>query len=128
MNRVLTIFLLLIYSASAFGITVNYHYCGNQLTHSTVVNFGSEGGCKCNPEEMPAGCCKDKLICVKGDTHEASQLSAVALPGSLVVEVPAVYEVREIYATVTPVNPISWRGVKPIHVRPLFLLNSVFRI
>lgn len=119
---------MLIYSASAFGIMVNYHYCGDHLTSSTVVNFGSGGGCKCNPEEMPAGCCKDKLICVKGDTHEASQLSFAALPGSFVVEVPAVYEVMEIHATITATQPISRWSVKSIHVRPLFLLNSVFRI
>jgi len=129
MTRILTIFLLLIYSGSAFGIMVNYHYCGDHLTNRTIRNFGDRGSCKCNPAEMPSGCCKDKLICIKGDKHETTQFASALLPGNFIaIEAPALFNAEVTGRAFVPVRPIACGVVKKVQLCSLFLLNNVFRI
>lgn len=128
MKKILTIFLILIYSGSALGVVVDYHYCGTHLTNSTILNFGGHAGCKCNPAGMPEGCCKDKIICMKGDNHRSSQFSFVALPGSFPVAVPELHSTPLLHPAFFIAPALTLCFVKQKYPQHLFLLYSVFRI
>ncbi|MEP7319007.1 MAG: hypothetical protein ABI921_09705 [Panacibacter sp.] len=91
MKSIFTIFLLLIYSGGAFGIVVNDHYCDGHLTNTTLLNFKGQNGCSCNTAKIPGGCCKDKIICLKGDAHQTPGFSFIAFPGSYEVHIRALH-------------------------------------
>jgi hypothetical protein len=72
-KKVITIFLFIVYTCSALGVTVNYHYCDTYLTKISILNFGGWAGCNCNPKDMPMSCCKDKLHYQKASNHDLTQ-------------------------------------------------------
>jgi len=126
MKKIFAIFLLLIYTGSAFGIGVDYHYCDGQLTHIAILNFGDHRSCKCSGSDMPIDCCKDKMLFMKGDDHNPS-LSFVALPGSFVIDVP-VHNTLLLPKEFRVISDLTFYFVRQKSPQPLFLLNSVFRI
>ncbi|MBU2045866.1 MAG: hypothetical protein KJ712_03945 [Bacteroidetes bacterium] len=70
MKKLLAVFLLIAYSAAASGVTLNYHYCGEQLSNVSLINFSNKVVCLCNPDMMPKGCCQDKVVYHKTDNHK----------------------------------------------------------
>ncbi len=128
MKKIFAIFLLLIYTASASGIAVNYHYCDGQLTHVALLNFGGHGGCKCNSSDMPQGCCKDKMLFLKGSDHKSSPVSFVALPGNFTIDVPATDNTLLLHKEFCIISDLTFDFVRQKSPQPIFLLNSVFRI
>lgn len=70
MKKLLAIFLLIAYSVAASGVTVNYHYCGGQLSNVSLLNFSDKVVCSCNPSTMPKGYCQDKVVYHKTDSHK----------------------------------------------------------
>ena len=126
MKKILAIFLLLVYAASAFGIAVNYHYCNGHLTNVTVVNLGNHN-CNCNPDGSSEGCCKDKMIYLKGDNHKSSQISFIPSQTNFAGDVPAytsLFSYKEFFSEPT----LLYHFVKPEYPQPIFILNSVFKI
>ena len=128
MKKIITILLILIYSGSALGIVIDYHYCCSNLTNSTILNFGGHGGCKCNPAKMPSGCCKDRIICMKGDNHQPSQISFIALPGSFAIDVPGLQNTALLRHSFFVATVLTCNSVQQKYPQPLFLLHRVFRI
>lgn len=70
MKKIIAVFLLTLYTATTFGVTLNFNYCGGHLNHVSVLNFGDKVACSCDPGTMPKGCCKDKTVCCKTDNHK----------------------------------------------------------
>lgn len=128
MKKIITIFLLFIYTATAFGIAVNYHYCGGHLSGIKVLNFGSDDGCKCNPADMPKDCCKDKMLYFKGDNHKSSTVSDIALPGSLAGDIPLTQATLLLPKEFRSISVLTFDFVRQKSPQPLFLLNGVIRI
>lgn len=128
MKKIITIFLLLIYTASAFGIAVNYHYCGGHLSGIKVLNFGGDGSCKCNPADMPKDCCKDKMLYFKGDNHKSSAISFIALQGSLAGDIPVTQTTLLLSKEFRSISVLTFDFVRQKSPHPLFLLNGVIRI
>lgn len=70
MKKLIALFLLTFYTATTFGVTLNFHYCGGYLDHISVLNFSDKGACSCNPDTKPKGCCHDKTVYHKTDDHK----------------------------------------------------------
>jgi hypothetical protein len=56
----MSIFLLIVYTSTAFGVAVNYHYCDNYLFKISILIFRGNNGCIHNQKDLPMSCCKDK--------------------------------------------------------------------
>lgn len=127
MKKIFAIFLLLIYTGSAFGIAVDYHFCNGQLTDVSLLHFSDHTGCKCNPSDMPKGCCKDKMVFLKGNDHKSSSIVYPTSTPGFTIDVPLSDNTllsKEFFVAPNP----SFEYVKQKFSPPLFLLNSVFRI
>ena len=128
-KKLISISLLTIYTSIAFGVAINFHYCGGHLAKVSLLNINGKAGCRCNPGAMPMDCCKDKLIIQKADNHRIVQQISIAEFVSLAVEPP-----------VSCNNYISFPGnghdpdfTGPADFQrswpePIYLLNGVFRI
>lgn len=128
MKKIITILLLFIYSVSALGIAVNYHYCQGDLSNVTVLNFGGNGGCECNPSGMPPGCCKDKMLYLKGDDHKSSPVSITFLPGNFAIDLPVLHYTLLLPKEFCIISYLNFDFVRQKSTQSLFLLNNVFRI
>jgi hypothetical protein len=73
MKKLIAIFLLIFYTATTFGLTLNFHYCGGHLNNVSLLNFADKGLCSCDPGTMPKGCCQDKVVNQKTDKHKTDQ-------------------------------------------------------
>ncbi len=129
MKKLIAILLLTVYTVTTYGVAINFHYCNGQLAHVSVVNFGGESGCSCNPDAMPKGRCKDKLLYQKADSHKTVQESYTINTISFTLDLPPVGD---------PYNLVLQEGnygsdnfykyIKRTCLRPIYLLIRVFRI
>jgi hypothetical protein len=123
------ILLLLIYTNTALGASVNFHYCSGHLSHISIINFGGKTGCSCNPEAMPKGCCKDKLISTKADIHDFIQAVCTINKISFVPELPAVNNLPDLILYSNTLNGDNSRNyVRRSWPDPIYRLIMVFRI
>lgn len=125
-KKIVAIFFLIVYISTAFGTAINYHYCQGQLTKISILNFGGDGGCNCNPKDMPKDCCKDKLIYEKADNHRTIQTVQIIEPISFDAESPTL-DAQIIFKPVS--NSVTiYNSDQRSYPNPIFLLNRVFRI
>ncbi len=74
MKKIISIFLIVLYSSTSFAITMDIHYCGGKYSGVTFSNFSNTTNCGCGYDESnQRGCCSDKTICAKTDNHNAVQ-------------------------------------------------------
>ncbi|MFZ5977656.1 HYC_CC_PP family protein [Hydrotalea flava] len=130
MKKLGAIFLLIVYTSTALGVSINFHYCSGHLTHVSIINFGGKTGCSCNPEAMPKGCCKDKLVVSKADNHNSTQAYFIANIISFVPHLPPVNCLQNLILNSGGFNANnSWtKYVKRSCTDPIYLLIRVFRI
>jgi hypothetical protein len=125
-KRLSVILLVMLYSVTVFGFSLDLHYCGKLLT-SVEVNSPSKD---CGMHAGKMKCCKEKQIKVKvKDAHQTTP--TVASPKSFVIDLPAVlFEYQFLF------NP-SFLSAKllnrpppgsPPDSTPTFLKNCNFRI
>lgn len=125
-KKLVSIFLLTIYTSIAFGISINFHYCGGHLAKVSLLDIDKQVGCPCNPGDMPKDCCKDNLIVQKVDCHRVVQnVSTVDFVG--IAALPLSY---------SNYDPTLSDGYKYDFINDgsrrscpgIYLLNRVFRI
>ena len=76
MKRLTTILFLLIYATTAFGITIDFHYCQGKMVKFSLLNISEKPGCCCKDKSsrsMPADCCNDDVKVCKSDNHKTVQ-------------------------------------------------------
>jgi hypothetical protein len=123
------ILLLLIYSSTALGATINFHFCKGHLSHISVLNIGGKAGCTCNPDAMPKGCCEDKRISSKADNHNSIQAVYTINKGSFIPELPPVNNLPDLILFSTTLNTDNSQNyVRRSCPDPIYLLNRVIRI
>lgn len=123
------IFLLFIYTSTALGATINFHFCKGHLSHVSVLNIGGKTGCACSPDAMPKGCCEDKLISCKADNHNSIQAVYTINKISFIPELPPVNNLPDlILYNNTLDTDNSQNYVRRSCSDPIYLLNKVFRI
>ena len=129
MKKLFAIFLILIYTSTALGMSINYHFCKGHLAHVTVLNFGGKTGCSCNPEAMPKGCCQDKLLYSKVDNHKSIQASYTINAISFIPHFPPVTDLCNFNLQAGNSNSDSfYKYVRRNFSKPIYLLIRVFRI
>jgi hypothetical protein len=129
MRKFVVTLLLLLYMIPTFGVNVNVHYCGGELS-SISIGAKSENPCTCGSKKMKKNCCEDKTFSYEVDDNQAKTqecLLTFSNSFNLDVALPSSFEicyvcfptiVSEYYFHHPPNN------VKP----PLYILNQVFRI
>ena len=129
MKKIFTIFLLVIYTGSAFGIPVDFHYCKGQLTGVALANFGTYAGCGCNDSKMPMGCCKDKVFYNKADNHNTNQASAIINPLFVQLDLPQICYLKNEILNRNSNSQLSYfQPSQRSCLQPIYLLIRVFRI
>jgi hypothetical protein len=128
-KKVISIFLFIIYATNGFGVTIDFHYCGNKLTKISALNFGAHGGCDCSSNGKTMNCRKDKFCYQICDNHNLIQPVIVSKAGAFSIALPLPKQTG--FTSPLPGNntypvraDVNWRCC----YIPLFLLNSVFRI
>lgn len=130
MKKLFAIFLILIYTSTALGASINFHYCKGHLAHISVLNFGGKTGCSCNPEAMPKGCCEDKLVYSNVDNHRSIQQVHIINPISFTPHLSPVNDLQDLIlysGRISSDNPYN-KYIKRSSSNPIYLLIRVFRI
>ncbi len=129
MKKLIAIFFLIVYTGTAIGAVINYHYCNGHLANTSFLSFGGKSDCACNPAAMPKNCCKDELLYIKTDNHKTVQESFAINTISFTPDLPSVSDLHNLvlqgenYGTDNFYNYIHRRSPHPI-----YLLNQVFRL
>ena len=128
MKKLIVIFLLIVYTATALGVLINYHYCNDHLAHISFLNYGGKTGCACNPKGMPKDCCKDELRYEKADNHKTVQQISILDLTLFSIEPPAINNYYLTPAQDGYGSDFSIERVGRSCPEPIYLLNRVFRI
>ena len=128
MKRLIAIFFFAIYSATAFGIVVKFHFCDRALTHISFSRLNDK--CDCNRHSlMSMDCCKDKSICLKVNskiiTQQPLTLAPVFHQFDLIPFSNPIHTIL-ISGDYTPTPPFN-RSQRILPKR-IYLLDKVFRI
>jgi hypothetical protein len=129
-KKLVAIFFLTIYTATAFGVVVKFHYCDQILTKVSISDPGGKSECDSH-SYMPQDCCRDKMICLQINSQRISEQPFILSP-----------RFQNDYADLIPSpSPILITPATPVlnstlffhrHQRTLpqtiYLLNRVFRI
>lgn len=124
----LSILLLLLYSFSSTGTSLNLHYCMGEYAGASLFKKSDLPCSKCGMKER-GGCCRDeeKLVKPNHSDHSLIQI-AVLFPNLIAVLVPPIYFISEAQWA----NSFKYFSVKPnpppLIANSLYLLNRVFRI
>ena len=126
MKKITQIFLLVIYTASVLGISVNGFYCCDKLRSVSISFAGTQ---KDNKDKQDNGCYKTKqqVLQVK-DNHYAPDL--LKTPASVYTEIAPLF-----FAGLHILNPqtevcVAYQSNPPplINNVPVYLYDCVFRI
>lgn len=122
MKKLTTLFVLVIYMASAVGFTFSLHYCGGKFKEVCFTS-DTEKNC-CGSKEKSHGCCNDKVISAKfKDNHTGSFktiLTKVFSTASLLAHYnyPSEKKTREYYlTTVAKDTSPPFSGDVPIYIK-----------
>ena len=128
MKKIITILLLLIYAASAVGISIKFHYCHEQLAKVSFQNFGGYKSCRCNPQDVPKDCCKDELKYQKSESHRTVQPLQIVELVSCPAEPPVFADYIMIPRIDKDNSSFVFHEVRRSRPEPIYLLIRVFRI
>lgn len=133
MKKLLSIFLLIIYTWSAFGaVSIVSQKCNGLGSHISFLKYETQSHCKCASDNMPKDCCKDHVICQKVDIHKTLQESFTLNTISFAPDLLAVSTIFNLYVqdvsyNVTDIKTSSF-FIKRSSPQPIYLLFRVFRI
>lgn len=73
MKKIISILLLVLYSSTAFAITMDVHYCASKFSGISLIGYGGPH-CGCDHSNSThKGCCTDKIVSLKTDNHKTVQ-------------------------------------------------------
>lgn len=95
MKKLISILLLIIYSNTSFGVTINFHYCDGKFSRVALFNLGGTVQFSCNHNKLPhKDCSMNKAICVKTARDKAVQQYWIR-PGISSFILPHYFEKKE---------------------------------
>ena len=125
MKKLLSIFLLLIYTATSSGTVMSAHFCMGELAGISIGEKQQEACGYCGMED--AGCCHDLLQVVKLDNSQLEKTSTFSVENKFLfpLEIPHLFSKENFFRTssVLHVNSSIKLGGPPVYLR-----NCVFRI
>lgn len=131
MKRIISIWLLLLYSVASSGMTVRFHYCGDWLASVKLVlaDDGRITGC-CGDELLDGendDCCNTEKLLLQVDDEAAAAAITAALPTELLL--PALFTLPEPNRILLPRQlTLTATDTSPPGQPPLFILNRCFLI
>ncbi|MDN3583978.1 HYC_CC_PP family protein [Mucilaginibacter flavus] len=125
MKRIAVILLVIIYSASVYGVTINKFYCCGKLTDISVsANYVS----KSDSKAVGSGCCKTVKENFKVKDNHFSAKTDLTLKGSFALVTP-------VFSVPAAPERITLRAVSaynsqapPVGRDPLYILYANYRI
>ena len=131
MKKILSIVFLLVYINTAFGVGIDFHFCGGQIVDAKLAGF-DKAHCSCPNGSMPKDCCKNELHFCQTDNHK-TQADTILLKKISLIKVPVLfpdYICPLAVAEFTPPKNIIYNHCR-FKYKPtchLFILNNDFRI
>ena len=129
MKKLIAIFLLLVYSFTAYGITISRHFCRGNAKETAVVNFSHLAKCCCAETGMPDDCCNDELKKADTDDHNATANVLFDFQPQLHLLAHHFPQLKSFLLSTEP-DKKGWPVLEnsPPNNFPLFLFLQVFRI
>jgi hypothetical protein len=111
------------------GISISEFYCCGKLK-TVHVNIGNEGAVKCNKDDSKTGCCQtnQEFFKVKDSHLTVSEIHAPARNFSEIDEVISFFELNTVFETSNGQVSDRIHAPPPDLLRPLYILNCVYRI
>ena len=134
MKKAVSLFLVFLYSTFSIGATMRLHYCGGEIAEVNYSFTNPNKKIKCcgeeETEEEDSECCKNSTLNLKiKDNHAAAKLNLLKVCS---VNLLPFYN-NATSASLYRFNTLNSNGLFKIpplisYNRPVYLLNSVFRI
>lgn len=130
MKRLIAILFLLIYTTTAFGITIDFHYCQGNMVKFALLNVSAKPDCCCQHDAsgfMAKDCCNDVIKVSKTDSHKTGQsTTAPDLPEHEALTHFLTYLILPDQVSVPVAQTIFPKPERD--PEPVYLLCRVFRI
>lgn len=131
MKKILSIWLLVLYTTASFGFSVKQFYCCGQLK---TVSFTLKQDVKetCSKGNEKGGCCKNQFHNLKvKDTHIASDEfgnTAKYFTG-LYLPTPVIFYQGPVFTIIEQVSIANPTNAPPLHGSvPIYIFNCIYRI
>lgn len=127
MKKLITIGILLFYTAFSFGVTISTHFCKGKLSSVKVGLVGGEA-CKCG-SKMKKGCCSKSSVTlkIKANQQKAAELkvAASALPIFVFFDERPIFEFPEVI-----IKDVAFNDIRPpnLSAKDLNIIHQLFRI
>lgn len=120
MKRILSIFILLLYTLASSGVGIQTHWCGKKISHIKVV-FTDKHSCPCGSKKMKADCCKDKIEYLKvTSSHQGSSLSQVN------IQITDLFILSSIFTDCSVFTKSKAYNFSQDHAPPLIFKHSLY--
>lgn len=125
MKKLLSIFLLLVFTAASSGTVMSAHFCMGELAAISIGEKQEKACGYCGMED--AGCCHDLSKIVKLDNSQLQKTPTITIGQFIFIPLQVNYQSPSnlSFSTLPKQSHISG---KYIGGPPLYLRNSVFRI
>jgi len=124
-KRIAVILLIIIYSASVYGVTINKFYCCGKLAN---VSLSASYLSKTDSKTVGSGCCKTIKESFKVKDHHFSAKTELTLKNSFALITP-VFFVPAAPERITLREVIAYNSqAPPVQHHPLYILYSNYRI
>jgi hypothetical protein len=125
-KKLLSIFLLLVYSTASSGTVMSAHFCMGELAAITIGEKQEKACGYCGMED--AGCCHDLSKVVKLDNSQLQKTPTVTFVQFILLPVQVQYQTPSNLSLLKLPQKSLISSGKYIGGPPLYLRNSVFRI
>lgn len=129
MRKFIVSIVLSLYIASSIGVCVSMHYCGDNLTSTSILAVSSPK-CPCGSEKMKKDCCEDKEVAYTIDdyqNHESnSSINFKLLPTFIAFDFPKFDTYQELKDN--SVVFIKYYPPPDNYSNPIYIINQVFLI
>jgi hypothetical protein len=128
MKKIVAIFFLAAYAATAFGVVARFHFCGQVLTNISISGLKAKNECNCH-SYMPKDCCKDKTICFQITSRRIAQQPFILAPKFHQADLVASPELQLVPRAANFYKPtLIFRRYQRTVPQTIYLLDRVFRI
>jgi len=127
MKRIVAIFFLAIYTATAFGVVVQFHYCDRVLTNISLIGLKERNECNSH-SFMQKDCCKDRTICFQITSRRIAQQPFILAPRFHMADLVPSPELIFIPPATVSNKTLIIRSCLRTIPQTIYLLNRVFRI
>jgi len=124
-KKLLSIFLLLVYTAASSGTVMSAHFCMGELAAITIGEKQEKACGYCGMED--AGCCHDLSKVVKLDNSQLQKTPTLTFVQFILLPIQVHYQTPSNLSLLKLPQKCLISG-KYIGGPPLYLRNSVFRI